>query len=238
MLLTYLDLLSDGVLLFAAFFGAAVFALVIGVTFHEFSHAIVADRLGDRTARSMGRISLHPRDHLDPAGSLFLLLAGFGWGKPVPVNPSRLRHGPQTGRAMVAAAGPLSNIVLASAAAMPIQMGVVDWWNPLTRPFTISAWGVPEYAGLFLGAMVFFNLVLAVFNLLPFAPLDGFSVAVGILPRDLSITVARMEQYGPPILMILLVLPIFTGGQLSILHSVMGPLINGLARTIVGHDIL
>lgn len=238
MLISYLDLLSDGVALFAVFFGSAIIALVAGVTFHEFSHAFVADRLGDRTARSMGRVSLSPARHLDPAGSMFMLIAGFGWGKPVPVNPMRLRNGPQTGRAMVAAAGPISNIILAVAAGLPIQLGLVDWWNPLTRPLTLSQWGTEDYVALFLGAMIFFNLVLAVFNLLPFAPLDGFSVAVGVLPRDLSTSVARLEQYGPLFLMILLLLPLVSRGQISLLHEVMSPIINGLSQIISGHDIL
>lgn len=238
MLITYLDLLSDSIAMFAVFFGSAIFALVAGVTFHEFSHAFVADRLGDRTARSMGRVSLHPRDHLDPAGSIFMLIAGFGWGKPVPVNPMRLRHGPQTGRAMVAAAGPVSNILLAALAGLPIQLGIVDWWNPLTRPFTLDQWGAEDYVSLFLGAMIFFNLVLAVFNLLPFSPLDGFAVAIGVLPRDLSMSVARLEQYGPLILMLLLLLPLVSNGQISILHEVMSPIINALSRIINGHNIL
>jgi Zn-dependent protease len=238
LLLTYLDLLSDSLLLFAAFFGSAVVSMIAGITFHEFSHAFVADRLGDRTARMLGRVSLSPRRHLDPAGTLFLMLAGFGWGKPVPVNPSRLRNGPQAGRAMVAAAGPIANIILAALAALPLQLGLVEWWNPLTRPFDINAWGFDEYASLFLGAAIFFNIVLAVFNLLPFSPLDGFSVAVGLLPRDLSITVARLEQYGPLILMLLLLMPLVSSGQISLLHSIMSPIINGISQVIAGHDIL
>ena len=238
MLITYLDLLSDSVAMFAVFFGSAIVALVAGVTFHEFSHAFVADRLGDRTARNLGRVSLSPSRHLDPAGSMFMLIAGFGWGKPVPVNPMRLRNGPQTGRAMVAAAGPVSNLILAVLAGLPIQLGLVDWWNPLTRPFTLDQWSTEDYVSLFLGAVIFFNLVLAVFNLLPVAPLDGFAVAVGILPRDLSISVARLEQYGPLILMVLLVLPLVSRGEISLLHEVMSPIINALSQIIDGNDIL
>lgn len=238
MLITYLDLLSDSVAMFAVFFGSAIVALVAGITFHEFSHAFVADRLGDRTARMMGRVSLSPARHLDPAGSMFMLIAGFGWGKPVPVNPMRLRNGPETGRAMVAAAGPVSNLILAALAGLPIQLGLVDWWNPLTRPFTLDQWSSGDYIALFLGAMIFFNLVLAVFNLLPFAPLDGFAVAVGILPRDLGMSVARLEKYGPLILMLLLLLPLVSQGQISILHEVMSPVINAFSRIIDGNDIL
>jgi Zn-dependent protease len=172
--------------------------------------------------------------HLDPAGTAFFFLAGFGWGKPVPVNPARLRHGPETGRAMVAAAGPLSNILLAALAAAPMQLGLIHWWSPFMVPFSVANWGVTDYLALYLSAVVVFNIILAVFNLLPVAPLDGFSVAVGLLPRDLSLSMARLEPYGPGILMLLIVLPIVTPGQVSLLHSIMSPLINGLTRLIVG----
>jgi len=235
LLLTYSELLQEGALLFLTFAGSVVTALIVGIAFHEFSHAFTADRLGDRTARLMGRVSLNPIRHLDPAGTLFLVIGGFGWGKPVPVNPSRLRNGPQTGRAMVAAAGPLANLLLAAVAAVPIQLGMVDWRSPFLVPRTVSDWGFGEYAGLYLSAVIVFNVVLAVFNLLPLAPLDGFSVAVGLLPRDLSRTVAQLEQYGPGILMILIVMPFVTQGKVSLLHSIMSPVINGLTRIIAGH---
>ena len=234
MLLTYADLLQHGLLLFLTFFGAVVVALLSGVAFHEFSHALVADRLGDSTARSLGRVSLNPARHLDPAGTIFMMIGGFGWGKPVPVNPFRLRHGPQTGRAIVAAAGPVSNIVLAVLASVPIHLGLVDWRSPFLVPFSIGNWDTGDYAGLFLASMIIFNIVLAVFNLLPIAPLDGFAVAVGVLPRDLSLTVARLEPYGPGILMLLLVLPFVTQGSVNILYEFMSPLINGLTNLIGG----
>jgi Zn-dependent protease len=239
LLLAYSDLLEHGLLLFLTFAGAVVTALIAGVAFHEFSHALVADRLGDHTARALGRVSLNPLRHLDPAGTVFMMIAGFGWGKPVPVNSYRLRHGPQTGRAIVAAAGPLSNILLAMLAALPLHFGLVDWRSPFRDiPFSTSSWGLNEYLGLYLGSLIIFNIVLAVFNLLPIAPLDGFAVAVGLLPRDLSMTVARLEPYGPGILMILLVLPYISGGSISLLHEVMSPIINGLTGLIAGGDAL
>jgi Zn-dependent protease len=234
LLLTYSELLQESFLLFITFFGAVVAALVCGIAFHECSHAFVADRLGDRTARMMGRVSLNPARHLDPTGTVFLLLGGFGWGKPVPVNPSRLRNGPEAGRAMVAAAGPLSNLLLAAVASIPLHLGLVDWRSPFLVPSSVSGWTVGEYVGLFLSAVIIFNVVLAVFNFLPLAPLDGFAVAVGVLPRDLSLTVARLEPYGPGILMILIVLPFVTQGQVSVLHEVMSPVINGLTEFIAG----
>lgn len=234
MLLTYSDLLGEGLMLFVTFFGAVLVALLTGVAFHEFSHAFVADRLGDRTARMMGRVTLNPVRHLDPAGTFFMLIAGFGWGKPVPVNPSRLRNGPEVGRAMVAAAGPLSNILMAILASLPMHLGLVDWRSPFLIPASVSGWGVGEYAGLFLSSMIIFNIFLAVFNLLPIAPLDGFSVAVGLLPRDMGREMAKLEQYGPGILMLLIFLPYITGGSYSILWEIMSPFINGLTELIVG----
>ena len=234
MLLTYSDLLQHGFLLFLTFFGAVVTALLCGVAFHEFSHAWAADRLGDRTARTMGRVSLNPLRHLDPTGTVFMMIGGFGWGKPVPVNPHRLRHGPQTGRAIVAAAGPVANLVLAVLASLPIHLGLVAWRSPFLVPFNIGNWGFSDYAGLFLASMIIFNIVLAVFNLLPIAPLDGFAVFVGLLPRDLSLSLARLEPYGPGILMLLLVLPFVTSGSVNILYEFMSPLINGLTNLIGG----
>ena len=235
MLLTYSDLLSESLLLFLTFAGAVVTALIVGVAFHEFSHAFTADRLGDHTARMMGRVSLNPMRHLDPAGTAMMMIAGFGWGKPTPVNPYRLRYGPVTGRALVAAAGPVSNVILAALAALPIQLGLVDWWSPFLVPRSVANWSANDYMGLYLSAIIVFNVVLAVFNLLPLSPLDGFAVAGGVLPRELSMSVARLEPYGPGILMLLLVVPFVTQGQISLLHTIMSPFIDGLTWLIVGH---
>lgn len=235
MLLTYSDLLRESVLLFITFFGAVLTALIAGISFHEFSHALVADRLGDRTARALGRVSLNPLKHLEPVGTFFMLIVGFGWGRPVPVNPSRLRNGPEAGRAMVAGAGPLSNLLLAGLAAIPIHTSLAVWHSPFLIVRT-GSWGLDDYLGLFLASVVIFNVVLAVFNLLPIAPLDGFSVAVGLLPRDLSLSLARLEPYGPAILMLLLILPFATQGEVSILHQVMSPVINGLTELLSGSN--
>ncbi len=234
MLLVYSDLIKVSLLLFLTFGGAMVVSLVLGITVHEFSHAMTANRLGDDTACRLGRCSLNPMRHLDPTGTFFLLLGGFGWGKPTPVNPYRLRNGPEAGRAIVAAAGPISNVLLAVLASLPIHAGLVDWRSPFFVPYTVSGWTIDQYAGLFLTAIIIFNVFLAVFNILPIAPLDGFSVAVGLLPRDLSISLARLEPYGPGILMLLFVLPLATQGQISVLHHVMSPLINGLTELIGG----
>ena len=200
----YFDLLSTDISLFLAFFGAVVFALLLGIAFHEFSHAFVATALGDPTARNLGRLSLDPRAHLDPAGTLLLFLAGFGWGKPVPFNPYNLRNGPRTGMAMVAVAGPISNLVIATVLAMPLRFGWVPWHSPFVTIVGTAGWDMTDYVGLFLSAAVLLNVILAVFNLLPVAPLDGFKVAVGLLPVELARPIARLERYGILILIGLL----------------------------------
>lgn len=233
MILAYLDLLQVSLWLFLVFFGSVVAALLVGITFHEFCHCLAAFSLGDPTARNMGRLSLNPKVHLDPVGTLLLFVAGFGWGKPAPVNPYRLRTGPKSGIALVAAAGPLSNLVVAAAAGLPIHAGIVPWRTPFIVPYSVAAWDGADYLGLFLSSVVIFNCVLAVFNLIPVAPLDGFRVAVGVLPQDLSEAVAGLEQYGIAILMLLLVLPMLTNGAVGI-FPIISPAIDRLASVFSG----
>lgn len=232
MIFRYLDLLDISLPLFLAFFGSVVAALLLGIVFHEFSHAFAAFSLGDRTAYRLGRLSLNPRVHLDPAGTALLFLVGFGWGKPVPFNPYSLRNGPKAGMAMVAAAGPLSNLVIAGLLAAPINLGWVPWHNPFAVVISVSGWGLTDYVGLFLSSAVFLNVILAVFNLIPLAPLDGFKVAVGILPRDLSSSVASLERYGPAILISLIALPFLTG--INVLSEVMVPAVEGITGVLTG----
>jgi len=234
LILTYSELLSIDIRLFLAFAGAVCTALVVGIAFHEFSHAFTANLLGDPTAKLQGRVTLNPLAHLDPTGTAFLLLGGFGWGKPTPVNPFRLRNGPRAGRAIVAGAGPVSNIIMAAVAAIPLRVGLVAWRSPFLVPRSVMDWTLNDYISLFLTAIIIFNIFLAVFNLLPLAPLDGFAVALGLLPRDMAHEVAKFEQYGPAILMALILLPFVTSGQISILHEIMSPVINGLTRIIAG----
>ena len=234
MFVYYLDLLDVSPWLFAVFFGSVVTALLVGITFHEFCHALVAYSLGDPTARRLGRLTLNPVAHLDPFGTLLLFIGGFGWGKPVPVDGRRLRNGQHTGMAVVSAAGPLSNLAVAGLMSLPIKAGLVPWHSPFLVPASVSSWKVDDYVGLFLGALVIFNVVLAVFNFIPLAPLDGFKVAVGLLPRDLAVRVARLEAYGPGILLVLLLLPFLTSGSVSLLHEVMSPAVNGLTRLLTG----
>ena len=235
MIFAYLDLLDVSVQAFFVFVGAVVSALLLGFTFHEFSHAFAATRLGDPTPRYRGRLSLNPMAHLDPAGTALLFLAGFGWGKPVPVNPNFMRGDPKTNLAITAAAGPLSNLAVAGLAGLAIKMDIVPWRSPFNLQ-TLAHWSFDDYVGLYLSSIVIFGIILAVFNLIPLFPLDGFSVAVGILPGDLSRTFEELRAWGPGLLFLLIALPIVTGGQFGLLFQIMGPVVNGLTRLLTGVD--
>ena len=201
--------------------------LLIGFPVHEFSHALAAYRLGDSTARFMGRLTLNPVAHFDPLGGILLAVTfigsgfGFGWAKPTPVNPSNLEGG-RYGEAMVAAAGPISNLVLATAAALPLRYLLA---NPeLARQ-------VPSMALQVLILFVFINLVLMVFNLFPIPPLDGSKVLFAFLPPQVAWRYRPMlEQYG----FILLLLVFFLPPGDSIGSRILGPILDGLLGLLVG----
>ena len=231
MVFRYIDLLDTDVMLFVAFFGAAVTALVLGIAFHEFSHAAAATALGDTTAQRQGRLSLNPLVHLDPAGTALLFLVGFGWGKPTPVNPLALRTG-RRGMALVAAAGPISNFFFAALLAIPIRLGFATFEEVFTTNVSTSGWDFSDYLGVFLGAGVVFNVILGVFNLIPLAPLDGFKVALGVLPQELARPLARLEQYGMAILLALFFMPFVLG--FNPLGEVMVPAVEGISDALMG----
>ena len=226
----YSQLLDDGFFVFLAFAGAVTAALLLGIAFHEFCHALIASALGDTTAQRLGRLTLNPLAHLDPFGTMLMFLAGFGWGKPVPVNAHALRNGPRTGMAMVAAAGPMSNLAIAWALAIPIRLG----WTPYHTPFnaTVFDWQASDYLGLFFTAGVLLNCTLAVFNFLPLAPLDGFRVWTGVLPIEIARPMMRMEQYGMLILMALFFLLPLIG--INFFDEVVRPPVQGLAKAMTG----
>jgi Zn-dependent protease len=191
-----------------AFIGILL-ALVIGITCHEFMHAFVADQLGDHRPRALGRVSLNPLAHIDPVGAIFFLLAGFGWGRPVPVNPSALRPG-RVGMTYVALAGPLTNLVVATTFAVAFR--AMDLAG-LTFDF-------PFVASVLL-FVVLFNVTLCFFNLIPIPPLDGYNVLLPLLPPRTAYTIQRYAQYGILVLLLLVVLPSYTGGggPLSVLFD-------------------
>ena len=181
-------------------------SLAVCISVHEFSHAFVASELGDNTARALGRVTLNPVKHLDPIGSVLIFLAGFGWGKPVPVDVRFLRGDPRLGMALVSAAGPASNVVAAVLFAMLVRLGLADALIPGVAIFGRDLASVVDFT---LQMLVRFNLILAIFNLLPIAPLDGFKVALGLLPRDLAIPFSRTEPYGIGVLLAVVALGFF-----------------------------
>ncbi|MEE2636928.1 MAG: site-2 protease family protein [Acidobacteriota bacterium] len=177
--------------------------LLLSLTIHEMAHAVTADWYGDPTARRLGRISLNPVVHIDPMGTIMLPLLGilaggfvFGWAKPVPVNPANLAR-PRQDFLMIAAAGPVSNVLLAIGASwllgvIPGGIGAAD--------------GAPGLLATFGFAMLQLNLLLAVFNMLPIPPLDGGNVLAGLLPERLAVTYDRLVRpYGFVILLVLMV---------------------------------
>jgi Zn-dependent protease len=224
-MLQYLDLMVSDPQLFLVFVLAFIIAIVLGLSFHEFSHAVVGDALGDSTPRRQGRLSLDPSRHLDPLGSLMVVLAGFGWAKPVRINPFSLRFGPKVGMAVVAVAGPLSNFLLAAALAVPLKMELLE----VRHPDLLSSWSAVNYLAFVVLQVVVLNTVLGVFNLLPIPPMDGSRVAM-LLPGEIGDFFRRMEEqnWGLGILMLLLALPFLTGGQVDIIGAIIGPVYNRL----------
>lgn len=232
MLLGSFDLLLDNPAGFLRLAVLVAFSLVVAVTFHEFSHALVANSLGDSTAKRLGRLSLNPIRHLDPGGTVMILVAGFGWGKPVPVDPGRLSHG-HIGTALVAAAGPLSNIVVAFLLALPFKLGLLSATRPsLDRVAHVMTGGFEEGMADILGLVIFFNLLLAIFNVIPLAPLDGSRVLAGVIPRSQMVGYARLQRHGPIILVALIMLDFLLG--LGILWGIIGPVVRGLTSLATG----
>lgn len=195
-----------------------ILAILLAITVHEASHAFSAELLGDRTAKALGRVTLNPVAHLDPMGTMMLLISalsgyGFGWGKPVPINPYNLRRvGPKTGMALSAFAGPLANLVTAGILSLPLRLDI------------IPSYGLAEF--ILILAMV--NVFLALFNLIPIPPLDGFSVLLGFLPDREAAALSQLAQYGPLLLLVLVFAgmrwlgPLLSQGAFSILRLYIG----------------
>jgi len=193
-------------------------ALVVAITIHEFAHAYSADRLGDPTPRLQGRLTLNPLAHLDPLGTLMLLIARFGWGKPVVFDPFNLRN-PRRDAAIISFAGPLSNIVLAIICAVLLQILL-----GFRLAFMSNALGIFVYMLMgILRPVIILNVVLAVFNLVPIHPLDGFKIVGGILPTEYAKQWYELEPYGM-IFLIFLIFPIF--GGTSPISQFISPIIN------------
>jgi Zn-dependent protease len=180
-------------------------AFILAIAVHEGNHALVATALGDDTPRRHGRLSLNPMRHVDLTGLVVFVLAGVGWGW-TPVTPGNLRPDPRIGGALVAAAGPLANLMLAVVFSLPLRANL----------------DMPPLLHQFLFMAVALNLLLFVLNLLPLPPLDGFSVLLGVLPESLAVPLKQIERYG--ILLILGVLLLLPMAGIDVLQLVFGPI--------------
>ena len=179
--------------------------LLFALVFHEFSHAWVANKLGDPTARYAGRLTLNPMAHLDPIGGLMILFVGFGWAKPVPVDIRYLSN-PRVDMMKIAFAGPASNLLLAFIGGTILRLGLVH--------------------GTMVMMIMFFtqiNIMLAVFNMIPIAPLDGSQIFSGLLIRTNPELVRNLQIYGPQILMGAILIGYFT--PISPIWWFMGPFV-------------
>lgn len=190
------------------------FLLVIAITIHEFAHAFAAEQLGDPTARIMGRLSLNPIVHMDPIGTVLLPLLLFfsgssffiGWAKPTPFDPFNLRN-PKRDSALIALAGPVSNLLFATVLAIIYRLPI-----PILN----------SQLGLYLYYFIQMNIVLAIFNLIPVHPLDGFKVVAGILPHQYYQDWLSLERYGM-LLLLFLIFPFFGASPLS---TILSPIVN------------
>lgn len=190
-----------------------LFGLIIAITIHEFAHALIADRLGDPTPRAQGRLTLNPLAHLDPVGTVMLLLFRFGWGKPVIFDPYNLAH-PRRDAGIISLAGPVSNLLLATVLALVLR------FLPL-----------PQLFAPFFYLTILMNITLAVFNLIPVYPLDGEKILAALLPRDLAYEYQTvMSRYGT-IILIFMILPLF---GTSPIISLISPIIGFLSHLLIG----
>ncbi len=163
--------------------------ILFSLTIHEYAHAYIAHRLGDDTAKRLGRLTLNPLKHLDPIGTLLLILVHFGWAKPVPVDPRNFKE-PKKDMLYVAIAGPISNIITAIISAVLLKYIVFS----MASSGAFGAYSEPLIQ--FLVWMIFIGVVLAVFNMLPVPPLDGSRVLYGLLPDHLTYSIKKIETYG------------------------------------------
>lgn len=192
--------------------------LIVAISVHECAHAFTADRLGDPTPKVAGRLTLNPLAHLDPIGTILLLVAGFGWGKPVPFDPFNLRN-PSRDAALISFAGPLSNILMAITASLLIRLLLISQFFASISVILIGI----------LGMFIYFNILLAIFNLVPVHPLDGFKVLAGLLPKKYYEDWMSLSRYGV-IFLLFLIFPFFGRSPLT---TLINPIINVIVSILI-----
>ena len=198
--------------------------ILLALTFHEYAHAYVANKYGDDTAKQSGRLTLNPLAHLDPLGTIMIFIVHFGWAKPVPVNPYRLKN-PKKDMLWISAAGPLANMVLA-------------FMSGILLRFIFAIVGAPDQHSI-IGLLIFMvfmslqiNLALAIFNVLPIAPLDGSKILFGLLPAKHEGTIDFLNRYGPFILIGLIIFGRATG--VPVLGGLIWPFVGFFSKIFAG----
>ncbi|MFA5749854.1 MAG: site-2 protease family protein [Candidatus Shapirobacteria bacterium] len=193
----------------------SIVCLIIAITIHEFSHALIADRLGDPTPRSQGRLTLNPLKHLDLIGTIMLFLVHFGWGKPVQIDPYNLKN-PKRDEILISVAGPASNLLLATI------LSIIIRFIPLNILIIFL-----------LSSIIQLNVLLAIFNLIPIPPLDGSKILLNLLPNNISEQWQEaFNQYGFILLIIFLFLPIINGATL--ISTILTPIMEFILNFLLG----
>jgi Zn-dependent protease len=208
---------------------ARAVTLLLAFSVHEFAHAWTADNFGDTTPRANGRLTLNPLAHLDPMGTIMLLLVGFGWAKPVPINSYALGRHSSNAVMWVSLAGPMSNLVLAVLAAVPFRAGLLSLSYTDINPASGS---ILPSVGYFLFQFILINLSLMLFNLIPIAPLDGEKIADSIFPPSWVKAMDGVRPYGPAILLVVIFVLPYIG--IDILSLIMTPVLRGLMQLLMG----
>ncbi|MBM7648317.1 Zn-dependent protease [Bacillus ectoiniformans] len=189
-----------------------VVSLIVAFTVHEFAHAYVAYKFGDDTAKDQGRLTLNPIQHLDPIGTILILIAGFGWARPVPVDRRNFQN-PRLAGVLVSLAGPMSNFIIAL-----IAYAIL---------FFSLGGGIPPFFLDMLNMMVWLNVVLFVFNLLPFPPLDGYRIIEDLSPASVRVKLSQYEQYGTLIFLIVVITPLYQYTIQPIFSTIMPAVLQG-----------
>ena len=201
--------------------------ILLALSFHEYAHGWMAYRLGDPTAKHEGRLTMNPLAHLDPLGTMMIIIVHFGWAKPVPVNPMNLRD-PKKDMLWIALAGPVSNVIMAAGLGLILRI-MIGMGMRVDGSFL----GYFQYM-LYFAVMI--NLVLAIFNMIPIPPLDGSKILFGLLPTEYEESFLRFQQFGPMVLLGLVVINSYFG--IPIFSVLITPFVSVFSSLFVGRDLI